>query len=199
MSDMRGRPRNFTILLPPGWVRLQVDDRVEASIARLVSLRLSSLPARQRDAAGHALRRELTDLAQRAAERGGLELYLSVDPVRGQPISAACVVSYLPAGAGEARAESADLLPLIVAPGRDAVTDLTPVAGGMALRYRYRGAMRPEADHSGDLPATHVDYLVEVPGGAAHLLLSFSTVTEPVVEALVTLFEAIAMSLRWVW
>jgi len=38
-----------------------------------------------------------------------------------------------------------------------------------------------------------------VPGGAQLLLLSFSTVVDPIADAMVALFDSMAGSLRWRW
>jgi hypothetical protein len=195
------RPRDFSVRLPPGWIRLPVDGRSDAAVAKLVALRFSGLPAQQRDAARHLVRRDLTDMVRTAAANGGLEVFLCVDPIRGLPVSAACVVTFVPPPSGDGAVSAADLLPLL-GPGDGAhAVELTlePVGGAMAARRRYRRDADPGREQGNTSPSTHVEYVVAVPGSAAHLMLSFSTVTHQLADALVTLFDAIAATLTWMW
>lgn len=96
----------------------------------------------------------------------------------GVPLAASCLVTYqdrdgdLPLG--KLAAELAD------------GASLVEIAGRQAVRHR-----------SADSEATRLDYIVPVPGRAGLLTLSFATSAEPLADALVNLFDAIAGSLRW--
>ena len=50
---------------------------------------------------------------------------------------------------------------------------------------------------TGELAVTRLQVYVPVPNRTEMLLLSFSTPMDPIADAMVTLFDAIAGSLRW--
>lgn len=52
---------------------------------------------------------------------------------------------------------------------------------------------------TGELAVTRLQVYIPVPNTAELLLLSFSTPIDPIADAMVTLFDAIAASLRWRW
>ncbi len=214
------RPTDFVVLLPPGWVRLPVGGGADAVVARLVSARFQQLPPGQRDVIRRALRRQLLDTVASAGAASGIEVLLCVDPVRGKSVSASCLVSFVPPPAGAGAAPAPELLPALGTGESAAEWSVVPVAGQDALRRRHRGVTSPEpvtgnpvtgnpvtgnpvtgnpVEPVAEATVTRVDYVIPVPGSSAHLALSFATVTEPVVDALVALFDAIARSLRWVW
>jgi hypothetical protein len=186
-------PRDFAVELPPGWVRLPVDERSDAEIARVVAPRFPALPPREREAARRLVRRDLAESVRAAAAVGGLDVLLCVDPAHGRPVAATCTFTYVPAPNGGAPS-AADLLPLLAPDAaRDVTTSLAPAGGGTAVRRRYHR----EAESGG--VSTHVEYVVAMPGSGAHLLVSFSTAAGPDADALVVVFDEIASSLRWVW
>jgi len=77
------------------------------------------------------------------------------------------------------------------------------VAGVRAARVRRREQVGGVAVGDTDvpwpeeLPVTRLDVYVPVPGRPEMLLLSFSTPIDPIADAMVALFDAIAGSLRW--
>lgn len=207
----RTRPTDYTLLLPPGWARLPTGPAAAAAVTRLVNRRFQSVQADKRDVIRRRVRREIIAMLDRAEAAGGIEVHMLVDPVRGQAVSAACLASYVTSASPGRALTAADLLPEIEAEG--ARVTLATVGGGDAVRRFYVTEASPElagldpATASNDvesmqaaLPrATHVDYVVPVPGSDGHLLLAFSTATGEVVDELVALFDAMATTLRWVW
>jgi hypothetical protein len=193
--------RDFTMLLPPGWARIPLDGRTPARVKALVSERLSAAPAAQRQALRTALTREITDTLATAARHGGLDVFLSLDPVAGLPVPASALVTHLEARDDDPLAALFERL----AAGGDGVEvleiDVVEVAGAPAVRRRAR--RREEVAPAGDLPGgvlhvTQLEYLVPVPGGGGALVLAFSTPIERLGPALVELFDVMATSLRWV-
>ena len=77
------------------------------------------------------------------------------------------------------------------------------IAGVQAARVRRREQVHEVAVGHTDvpwheeLPVTRLDVYVPVPGRPEMLLLSFSTPMDPIADATVTLFDAIAESLCW--
>jgi hypothetical protein len=207
----RTRPTDYTLLLPPGWARLPTGPTAAAAVTRLVNRRFQSVQADKRDVIRRRVRREIIAMLDRAEAAGGIEVHMLVDPVRDQAVSAACLASYVTSPSPGRALTAANLLPEIEAEG--ARVTLTTVGGGDAVRRFYVTEASPEladldpATASNDvesmhaaLPrATHVDYVVPVPGSDGHLLLAFSTATGEVADELVALFDAMASTLRWVW
>jgi hypothetical protein len=74
---------------------------------------------------------------------------------------------------------------------------LAAVLAGRAVRARRRSAPQGNPmDYQS--PVTNLDIHVPVPGSSAYLLLSFSTPLDPLADALVGMFDAIAGTLRWI-
>ena len=195
--------RDFTLLLPPGWARIPLDERMPLRIKQLVDQRLSGAPVEHRTALRTGLTRELTDTLTRARRQGGLDVLLSLDPVARTPVPASALVTHLGAGGGDG-AVLAPLLGTLVSggPGLDVVElGVVEVAGASAVRRRASRTERVPTQ--GDLPGgvlrvTQLEYFVPIPGGGGLLVLAFSTPIAPLAEALVGLFDVVAASLRWV-
>jgi hypothetical protein len=207
----RTRPTDYTLLLPPGWARLPTGPDAPAAVTRLVNRRFQSVQADKRELLRRRVRREILSMLDRAQAAGGIEVHMLVDPVRGQAVSAACLASYVTSASPGRQLTAADLLPEIE--GAGATVSLATVGGGDAVRRFYVTEASPEpagmdpataindveSMHAALPRATHVDYVVPVPGSDGHLLLSFSTATGEVADELVQLFDAMATTLRWVW
>jgi hypothetical protein len=86
--------------------------------------------------------------------------------------------------------EQGDAVPmdqLVAEVGRDGgEVSGVEIDGVPAIRHRYI-----------EVPVTRVDYLLRMPGRTGLLTLAFATPVEPLADALVLLFDAIAESLRW--
>jgi hypothetical protein len=194
--------RDFTLLLPPGWARIPLDERIPLRIKQLVDQRLSGAPVEHRKALRTGLTRELTDTLTRARRQGGLDVLLSLDPVARTPVPASALVTHL--GAGGDGAVLDPLLGTLVSggPGLDVVElGVVEVAGASAVRRR--ASRTEQVLPQGDLPGgvlrvTQLEYFVPLPGGGGLLVLAFSTPIAPLAEALVGLFDVVAASLRWV-
>jgi hypothetical protein len=183
MTPTGEMPRDFVVLLPPGWARIPLDGREAARAAALATEKTSGLPEPQRSQVREKLRRMIKNALRDARSVGGIDILLSLAERNGIPLAASCLISYLDRG----QAVPLDMLAAeLSGDGEPAV--LTKLANGTpALRRRYL------ADGM-----TKVDYFLAVPGRPAGLLvLAFATPVEPLADALVVLFGAIAESLRW--
>lgn len=216
IATSRSRPSDYTLLLPPGWARLPTGPAARSAVTLLVNQRFQSLPADKRDVLRRRLRREILAVLDRAEAAGGIEVHLLVDPVHNRAVSAACLATYVASPTPGRPVPAAELLPELGATA--ATTTLATIGGATAVRRHYvaeASADLPEVDAATDLGnissndvtsdsaalprTTHVDFVVPVPGGDGHLLLSFSTATGEVADELVGLFDAMAATLRWVW
>jgi hypothetical protein len=194
--------RDFTLLLPPGWARIPLDDKVPVRIKRLVAERLAAAPAEHREALRTGLTRELNAVLTTAARNGGLDVFLSLDPVAGRPVPASALVTHLEGHDGVDGLDA--LVGTLVAGSRNVhlrELGVVEVAGSPAVR---RLSTREElVEPAGDLPGgrlhvTQVDYFVPLPGQPGLLVLAFSSPIAQLAPPLVKLFDVMATSLRWV-
>lgn len=179
---MSAPPRDFAVLLPPGWVRIPLDGSENARMAAVVAAKAADVPEPQRGQVRQRLLRVLNDILGHAKSAGGIDVLVSLGEIRGVPISASCLVSYLDRG----KDIPLDGLRAELAAGDDDVT-WAEIAGSPAIRrQRTEDAV------------TAVDFFTPVPGRPGLLSLSFGTAAaEPLAGALLLLFDAVAESLRW--
>ena len=194
--DGKAGPVGWSLLLPPEWWHIPLDERRHQSIKALLDRRLASLPRDRVATLRRELERELTRLAERAVANDAVEMYLNVDLMRGLPVAASCLVTVVTVGFGTAM-PATELAALMGDQPGDEVGVLE-VAGAPAARVRRREPVS-EADglSTGELAVTRLQVYVPVPNTTEMLLLSFSTPMDPIADAMVTLFDAIAGSLRW--
>ena len=174
-------PRDFAILLPPGWARIPLDGREGTRAGTLAAQKAADLPEPQR----HRVKEKLAHLI-RAALRdaracGGIDVLLSLAERDGMPLAASCLIGYL----DRDRKIPLDMLAAEL-PAKGGDVTRAEIPGGAAVRHRYREA-----------GMTKLDYFLPVPGQTGLLTLSFGTPVEPLADSFVLLFDAIAESLRW--
>ncbi len=174
-------PRDFTVLLPPGWVRIPLDGREKAAAAALATAKVADLAEPQRSQARKQLHQMLRLAIRHAREAGGIDIMLSLAEREGIPLAASCLVSYVEQDPPICPGQLATELGL----DGGEVSGLE-LAGCPAVRHRCL-----------ERPVTRVDYHLPVPGKTGLLTLAFSTPLEPLADPLVLLFDAIAETLRW--
>jgi hypothetical protein len=193
--DLTTSAWRWTLMLPPGWATLPTESAAgRAAVKRLLDKRMAHLPRDQVAATRIELDRTLRGVLSDARDAGASELHALVDLVRGLPVSASVAVTVVPLGEGLDPAALAQAL----AGGEDVVESDGRLLGDLpALRRRRcsRGPMSVAGSAPVPVTRTTVEWFVPSPDGDEGLLLSFSTMTEPVVEELVLLFDAIAGSL----
>jgi hypothetical protein len=206
-------PRDFAVLLPPGWTRIRLDGREIPITAGLVAAQVAGLPPAEREQARQLLTRMLHDTLRRAREAGGTDVLISLAESHGVPIAASCLVTYLDRGdqvpldglLAELGAKGGEVTAVEIA-GSPAIRRRSAIATPMPPRPRRAPASGAAGNGAagngtGDEPVssavTIVDYFLPVPGRPGVLALSFATPVEPLADALVLLFDAIAESLRW--
>ncbi|MFF4900080.1 hypothetical protein [Streptomyces sp. NPDC001068] len=211
-----GPPSDYRLAVPDGWDRILLGspERWGHCIDKLVKRRLRRTHATPQLEA--ALAERMRAQAEAAQANGGVEMYV-VDQVLGQvPVSAGLVVTVLRPSPGTEPGDLGDIARSLAlrsdaedtggakdasdAGDAGAVT-LVDLPAGPAVRHRY--LRRPAADDpdGNRLALAHLDVYLAVPRSDQRLLLSFSTPTapplEPLVEALVTLFDSVARTLQW--
>jgi hypothetical protein len=174
-------PHDFTVLLPPGWIRIPLDGREGAAASALATAKVAQLAEPQRSEVKQELLKLLKTSIKKAREAGGIDIMLSLAERNGIPLAASCLVSYV---------EQGDEVPMdqLLAEASKDGGDVTGVdiAGCPAVRRRHAEGT-----------VTMVDYVLPMPGRKGLLMLAFATPLEMLAEPLVHLFDAIAESLRW--
>ena len=172
---------DFTVLLPPGWVRIPLDGREDARAVALADAKAGQAPGPQQQAARQQLRRLLRQALAKARQAAGTDVLISLAELDGLPLPASCLVSYVEHG----QPVPLDKLGAELARSGGSVSN-TDIGGLPALRHHYR-----------EDPMTRVDYHLRVPGRAGLMTFAFATPFEPLADPLTLLFDAIAESLRW--
>ena len=191
--DGRAGPVGWSLLLPPGWWHVPLDERRHQSIAALLDRQLESLPRDRVATLRRELDGELTRQVERAVGNGAEEMYLNVDLMRGLPVAASCLVTVVPVGFGTAL--QATELAALMSDGPGDEVGVLEVAGALAARVRRRDPVTDtEGLSTGKLAVTRLQVYVPVPNTTEMLLLSFSTPIDPIADAMVALFDAIAGS-----
>ncbi|WP_324784247.1 hypothetical protein [Streptomyces sp. H51] len=132
----------------------------------------------------------LRGTAQAGVEQGGVVLYLSFLEVGGIPLSASLLVSHL-----RQKFDSLDAVGALAGSGE--VGMVTLPAAGRAARLLRRQRTKQSRKLGSEFADTVVEYFVPVPDRDEVLMLTFSTPLEPIADAMVGLFDAVAGTLRW--
>ncbi|MGV9454944.1 hypothetical protein [Streptomyces sp. NPDC003635] len=188
MTDTRAPV--FGLITPEDWYRipLQPRERMEASVAALIKRQFAGVddqPVLRRKA-----EEQLLGAAEAGVEQGGVVLYLSFLEAGGIPLSASLLVCRL--------FEKFDSLDAVVAlAGSGEVEPVKLPAAGVAARLLRRERPKQSRKLGTEFDDTIVEYFVPVPERDEVLLLTFSTPLEPIADAMVGLFDAVAGTLRW--
>ncbi|MGW1712347.1 hypothetical protein [Streptomyces sp. NPDC002156] len=184
-----GRAPVFGLVTPEDWYRipLQPRERLEASVTALVKRQFAGVDDQP------VLRRrteeQLLDTAEAGVEQGGVVLYLSFLEAAGIPLSASLLVSHL-----HQRFDGLDAVAALAGSGE---VGLTRLPAGRAARLVRRERSKQSRKLGSEFEDTVVEYFVPVPDRDEVLMLTFSTPLEPIADAMVGLFDAVAGTLRW--
>ncbi|MDT0392576.1 hypothetical protein [Streptomyces dubilierae] len=180
----------FGLITPEDWYRVPLlpADRREASVHALVKRQFAGVddqPVLRRKAEEHLL-----GTAEAAVGQGGVVMYLSFLEAGGIPLSASLLISRL--------YEKFDGLDVVAAlAGSGEVTLETLPAVGRVARVLRRERAKQSRKLGSEFEDTVVEYFVPVPDRDEVLMLTFSTPLEPIADAMVELFDAVAGTLRW--
>jgi hypothetical protein len=188
------------VVTPATWFDLDLDPSTRAaSMAGLVESRAAG------GGVGPAERAELVRLlestAAAAEAQGAVYAALYSDVLEGRPVSASLVISIVegragpPPPLGTDRAAVAEGVSRLLA-GAGAV-EVRDLPGGPAVRVRKRIQAQVAPGEGPVAEVENVQWFVPLPGGRHLALLSFSTPTLGLAEALGELFDTIAGTLSW--
>lgn len=196
----------YTVVLPPGWVRVPLRRGTEAALEEKVFKGMEVVPEGvPRDRAvvfRMEVRRRVARLVADARKAGGLDLYVPVGARRGALLAASFLVSEIIPGEGEG-------VPRELAVGRLVKTKRGGEGGELrgigesAVAVRWEYVESAKGDGVVDSSARHVDYVLPVPGEEGRwLAVNFSTAGngDPGSEyarAHAELFDALMTTFRW--
>ncbi|KAB1147736.1 hypothetical protein F7R91_11665 [Streptomyces luteolifulvus] len=184
------RDHSFGLITPEDWYRipLQPEERREASVTALIRRQFAGVddqPVLRRRA-----EEQLLGAAEAGAAQGGVVLYLSFLAAAGIPLSASLLISRI--------RQPFDSLDAVAAlAGKGEVAPVALPAGSRAARRRRSERSRETEKLGSEFQDTIVEYFTPVPDRDESLMLTFSTPMEPIADAMVELFDAIAGTLCW--
>jgi hypothetical protein len=185
----------WELLVPPGWWRLPVEPAAaRAAVRELLDRRLAGRPRDEVAPLRISLDRQLRAALRQARDAGAEQVWTQVELIRGLPVSAALTVARVPLPSADVVAE---LHPLLAGGEHVVESGRAQLAGLPAMRRRRRwvGPVL-DAEDAPPVPHTAVDWVLALPDDDDLLVLSFSTLSEPVVEQLVAVFDAVAATLQ---
>lgn len=182
----------FSILLPPGWERIPVDDELDNRFDAILAGIIAEAPADRRVSLRTMLEGAIGEALATARERRAVDLILSFGVIEGLPIPASLAVFELdvPPGTGGVQEQL-----LAFARG-----------GGVAIELDGLPAIRKILDAPGtatSAPHRTISYVTHLPWSGAWLLFSGSIITtdEPgysdVLLALEGLLDAMMTTVRF--
>ncbi|MER6532679.1 hypothetical protein ABT215_02420 [Streptomyces sp900105755] len=189
-------PSDYRLAVPEGWARIVLDpERWAHRIDKVVKRGLRRTKAGPQLEA--ALAERMREQAEAAHANGGVEMYVMNQLLGQVPVSAGLVVTLLRPAPGTEAGDLGDIARSLALRATAEQVTLVDLPAGPAVRHRY--LRRPAADDpdGNRLAVTHLDVYLAVPNSDQRLLLSFSTPMEPLADALVGLFDAVARTLQW--
>lgn len=183
----------WCLVMPPGWTSLSTEpEQAAVEIKRLIDRKMKGKARDEKIQARIEADRSMRQVVADARTQGATKVHLATEPIAGFPVSASLVVTPIRDSDLEDDSIGAALRDV------DGVEEFgrVEIAGRSGVRRRRR--THGQVHESPDAPLmwrTTVDYVVDVADGE-RLLLVFSTTTEPLTDALVVLFDAMAESLR---
>ncbi|MDQ1482391.1 MAG: hypothetical protein QOF35_467 [Actinomycetota bacterium] len=200
------RASGYTLILPPGWLRLDArTDRGTAELDGELDRVLSTVP---RDSMGPLIaqaRKQAHAVLEKARTAGALDLYLPLGGMHGRAVPASFLVSMVaftgpPPDLGAAQdPEATSMHMAAMLADRMPAGEVREMPAGIAVRSRR---VLP-ADGDSEWAGTRVDYHWPMPSQPLKwALASFTTIgagapEDDVSELLLGLFDAIMLTWRW--
>lgn len=191
-------PTGYTLVLPPGWSRIPLRRGTEQAITRVLDRSFATFPRDQVASLRRELHLRLQDLAGRARQSCGLDLYLPAERMHGVTVTASFVVAEM----SLVSAEPVDPSMLVARLAADSEhSRAVELAGTAGTRTEHVAPADPEqgAEHA----SRRVDYVLPVPTDPTRwVIVTFSTLGagdpgDGFAELLVELFDAIMTTFRW--
>jgi hypothetical protein len=197
----------YTLILPPGWIRLDArfghgSEELDQELNRI----LSAVP---RDSFGPLIseaRKQAHSVLDQARRAGALDLYLPLGGMHGTAVPASFLVSLVsfddaprPASLAGQDSEATSLQIAAMLAARMPQGEVRTLPAGIAVRSRR--VVAPQGSSS--WPGTRVDYHWPMPAEPLRwALATFTTIgagkpEDDLAELLVELFDAVMLTWRW--
>jgi hypothetical protein len=203
MTDTPPSVQGIRVLTPANWIDLDLDPATsEASLAKLVDARVGG--GRERAADRKQLTAWLQSATAQARDNGSVFASMLSDTVEGVPVSASLFASLAandrPVVPGQTDSDRAGGLAAYLtasgAPLEGAMVRVVELPAGWAVRARRRTSVRLDGLNR-VVEVENLQYFTLIPGSPTLLVLTFSTPVVSLADALVSLFDAIAETLKW--
>jgi hypothetical protein len=185
---------DYGLVLPPGWVRIPLDDGAEAAVTKLASQagqRSGNLDVRA------IVLRGLRDAVAGARKSEGLHLYLPTELVLGVPVPLSIVVT-------APKPSSGALTDALLSFASRSPSTAVELGGHLGVRQSTDVAAVPDENGEVRIPGTRrISYLVVPPSGDRLLGITGSIVkfdvpdSEAMTAAVEQLFDAMSETLRF--
>jgi hypothetical protein len=197
----------YSIVLPPGWVQVALDEDAAPTVRRLLDPAFTDVPPHVPPDTIASLRRRLegrlTATLAAARRTGGTELYLPTERMGGVLVPASFVVGEVEPGIGDEGGAPRELVPRVLTRmvAADDGARAVEVDGAPAVRTESTAA--PDPDGVLRAASRRIDYVMAVPGRPGRWLSVACTVLEPsddehdLTGLLVELFDAVMTTFRW--
>lgn len=188
----------YTLVLPPGWVRIPLRSGTDAAIGRMLDRSFEGVSRDEVAAARRRLQQQLREMAAAARERNGLDLYLPTERMHGFTVAASFAVAEV-AFDELASVDPALMVTTLVAEA--STSQVVVVDGSPSARAEVVEPPEPGAVH--EFGARRVHYVIAVPDESDRwVVVTFSTIgqgkpTDALADLLVELFDAIMTTFRW--
>jgi hypothetical protein len=191
-------PSGYTLVLPPAWSRIPLRRGTEQAITRILDRSFAGLPRDKVAALRRELHLRLQDLARRASESSGLDLYVPTEQMHGVTATASFVVAEMSLFSAQPVDPSMPVARLVADSEHATAVDIAGTAG-----TRTEHVAAADVEQGVEYGSRRVDYVLPVPADPDRwVVVSFSTLgagdpTDEFAQLLVELFDAIMTTFRW--
>lgn len=191
-------PTGYTLVLPPGWSRVPLRRGTDKAITSILDRSFAGLPRDRVATLRRELQLRLQDLAGRARENCGLDLYVPTERMGEVTVTASFVVAEMSLTSAD-QVDPGMLVARLVADSDE--TGPVELADTAGTRTEHVAAADPE--HGLEYATRRVDYVLPVPADLDRwVIVSFSTLgsgdpDDEFAQLLVELFDAIMTTFRW--
>ncbi len=190
----------YRIVLPPGWLRIPLDEKADARGRELVAAVAARAQPQARAEIQRFLGLQLQTALRLARENGGQDFYLPTLPVDGVPLSMSVVVSVIAPPPGASGSASEALLSFTTG---DETAEAATLGQQLAIR-RHSDADAIYTDGELTTPASRrITYLTTPPGDSRLMLVTASILkleaegADEITDAIEFLFDALVRTIRF--
>ncbi|WP_194926373.1 hypothetical protein [Catenulispora pinisilvae] len=191
-------PHGYTILLPPGWIRVSLSQPLDKAVEDITDRMFARLQRDAFPAERRKIEETVREIVRKAKADNGIDLYLPVEELHGVTVAASFIVG------GLFMQGEVDALAALTLSGQLAADgSLADIDGSVGARVERTQAADAARGEIVDVATRHVDYAFPIPNDDRRwLTVTFSTPgggvpDDQVADALVELFDAMMSTFAW--